>query len=343
VRFDGRDIREVTSAALRNQVGIVFQESVLFDTTIRENIRMGQLTATHAEIEAAARDAEIHDVIAALPEGYDTAVGERGSRLSGGQRQRVAIARALVRAPSVLVLDEATSALDPQTEGSVNETIRRLAAGRTVLSVTHRLAPVVHCDRVFVLDRGQVVEDGSHEELLARDGVYARLWNKQRGFTVSDDGETAEITPARLAAVPLFAALEPDLLAELATRMRSDRAEAGQFLMREGETGDRFYVVARGRLEVLKQAGDGHLEQVDIVEDGDYFGEISLLRDVPRTASVRALTPVVYLSLKRDQLLRLLARVPGLRERLDQLIQARLEENAAVARGTAGVVADAPA
>jgi ATP-binding cassette subfamily B protein len=324
VRFDGRDVRGVTSEALRAQLGIVFQESILFDTSIRENVRLGRLTATDAEIVAAARLAEIHDFIESLPQGYETRVGERGSRLSGGQRQRVAIARALVRDPSVLVLDEATSSLDPETEAAVQETIRKLARGRTSLSVTHRLAPVVHATRVFVMDDGRVVEEGSHEELLAIRGVYASLWAKQQGFTVKGEG-IAEITAERLADVPIFSMLDDATRADLADKMTSEGCDAGTEVIREGAPGDKFYVVARGRLEVLRGAPGDRRARIGVFEDGDSFGEIALLRNVPRTATVRALTRVTYLTLKRDHFLRLVERTPGLRDALEQVVRARLE------------------
>jgi ATP-binding cassette subfamily B protein len=315
----------VTVATLRAQFGIVFQESILFDASIRENIRLGRPDATDAEVESAARQAEIHDFILTLPEGYDTRVGERGGRLSGGQRQRVAIARALVRQPSVLILDEATSALDPQTESSINETLRRLTRNHTVLSVTHRLAPVAHSDRVFVLERGKIVEEDTHDALLAKGGVYAKLWAKQHGFTVSADGAHAQITAERLGAVPIFASLDPELLAELASQMTSDSRDAGTLLIREGDPGNEFFVVAHGRLEVLKRTPDGHQQRVQVVDDGDYFGEIALIKDVPRTATVRSLTKVTYLTLNREHFLRLVDRVPRMREQIEEAIATRLE------------------
>jgi ATP-binding cassette subfamily B protein len=178
VTYDGHDISLVTQASLRSRIGVVFQDTVLFNTTIRENIRMGKLDASDAEVEAAARQAEMHEFIMKLPQGYATLVGERGGRLSGGQRQRIAISRAILRDPQILVLDEATSALDSETEAAINRTLERLGKGRTVVSVTHRLATIANCDRIFVLDRGSLVESGSHSELVARNGLYARLWAK---------------------------------------------------------------------------------------------------------------------------------------------------------------------
>ena len=178
VTIDGHDLRDVTQISLRTQLGVVFQDNFLFDTTIRENIRLGRPDATDAEIESAARDAGIHDVIVSLPEGYNSRAGAGGTGLSGGERQRVAIARALVRQPAILILDEPASALDAQTEAAINRTLQQLGKGRTVIAVTHRLTPSA-ADRILVFNAGRLVEEGNHRQLLAEGGVYAELWRAQ--------------------------------------------------------------------------------------------------------------------------------------------------------------------
>lgn len=180
---DGHDLRRVTQESWRSQIAVVFQDSFLFDTTMRENIRMGNPQATDREVEDAARAAEIHDFIVSLPRGYDSRTGDRGSSLSGGQRQRLAIARAILRNPAILVLDEATSALDPASESAINETLTRLARTRTVIAVTHRLRSVKRADQTFVLHGGRIVEQGKHQELLDLQGLYNQLWQKQQAQT----------------------------------------------------------------------------------------------------------------------------------------------------------------
>jgi len=178
IHIDGRDLDTVPRQALRAQLGAVFQQTYLFNTTLRENIRQGRLDASDTEIEQAAQAAEIHDFILSLPEGYDTRAGEGGGQLSGGQRQRIALARAILRDPAILVLDEATSALDPATEAAINATLEKLSQNRTVVSVTHRLTSVANLDQIFVMDKGKLVEQGRHKELLNLKGIYYGMWQE---------------------------------------------------------------------------------------------------------------------------------------------------------------------
>jgi ATP-binding cassette, subfamily B, bacterial len=175
VRIDGVDVRELSFESLADTVGVVSQETYLFHASVRENLRFARPDAADEEIEEAARAAQVHDVIAALPDGYDTVVGERGFRFSGGEKQRIAIARTVLRNPPVLVLDEATSALDVQTERAVEEALEQLAEGRTTLVIAHRLSTVRGADQIVVLDAGRIVERGTHDELLAAGGRYAAM------------------------------------------------------------------------------------------------------------------------------------------------------------------------
>ena len=179
ITVDGRDVRAVTQRSLRRAIGIVQQDVFLFADTIRENIRYGRPDATDAEVEQAARQAEIYDDICAMPDGFDTYVGERGALLSGGQKQRVAIARGFLKAPPILILDEATSALDSVTEARIQGAFDRLARGRTTLIIAHRLSTIRSADRILVIQDGVIAEQGSHQELLARNGVYATLYRTQ--------------------------------------------------------------------------------------------------------------------------------------------------------------------
>jgi len=180
ILIDGEDIRDVTQSSLRASIGMVPQDTVLFNDTIRYNIRYGRWDATDTEVEEAARLAQIDGFIRLAPRGYETEVGERGLKLSGGEKQRVAIARTILKAPPILVLDEATSALDSHTERDIQDALDRVAKNRTTLVIAHRLSTIVGADEILVLDQGTIVERGTHGQLLAQDGLYASMWNRQR-------------------------------------------------------------------------------------------------------------------------------------------------------------------
>ena len=179
IAIDGHDIRQVTADSLREQIGLVPQETMLFSTTVMENIRYGRLDATDEEVVEAARAANAEEFIKDLPEGYDTKLGERGLNLSGGQRQRLAIARAILKNPRVLILDEATSALDTESEKIVQDALDKLMVGRTSFVIAHRLSTIFNADQIFVVENGQLREHGTHEELLAAGGLYSNLYNIQ--------------------------------------------------------------------------------------------------------------------------------------------------------------------
>lgn len=180
ILIDGQDIKTVTQASLRQAIGMVPQDTVLFNDTIRYNIRYGRWDAGDDEVEEAARLAQIDGFIRMSPQGYETQVGERGLKLSGGEKQRVAIARTVLKAPPILVLDEATSALDSHTEAEIQGALERVSRNRTSLVIAHRLSTIVGADEIIVLDQGRIAERGTHARLLAADGLYASMWNRQR-------------------------------------------------------------------------------------------------------------------------------------------------------------------
>jgi len=207
ITIDGQDIARVTQKSLRQQIGMVPQDTVLFNDTIRYNIRYGRWEATDAEVEEAARLAQIDRFIRLSPKGYETEVGERGLKLSGGEKQRVAIARTILKGPPILVLDEATSALDSHTEKEIQDALERVSRGRTTLVIAHRLSTIVGADEIIVLDAGEIVERGTHHALLATDGLYASMWNRQREAEearerlarAADDGQAPNRNPPPVA------------------------------------------------------------------------------------------------------------------------------------------------
>ena len=197
ITIDGQDIRDVSQASVRRATGIVPQDTVLFNDTIYYNIAYGRPDASPAEVESAARLAHIHNFIMALPDGYQSMVGERGLKLSGGEKQRVAIARTVIKDPCILLFDEATSALDTQTEQEIQANLRELAQGRTTLIIAHRLSTVVDADEIIVLDQGQIVERGTHADLLVADGRYAEMWRRQQeGADNGNNGRAGQTEPA---------------------------------------------------------------------------------------------------------------------------------------------------
>jgi len=330
VCFDGIDLRSALLDSLYRQVGIVFQESFLFNTSVRENIRLGKAGATDAEVEQAAKAAELHDLVVQMPHGYDTNVGERGGRLSGGQRQRVAIARALIRNPSLIILDEATSALDPGTEAAINETLDRVSKGRTVVSVTHRLKSVRNYEHIFVFKEGKVIEHGSHEKLLHVGGSYAGMWRRQNGTSVTATGELRIKDVSILRDVPLFQNLEDAYLREISEMFLTERIPSGRTIITQGDEGNKFYIIIHGKVAVSITDEAGNILHVATLDDGDYFGEIALLAGIPTTASVVTLVPSIFISLQREQLNKLVQQHAGLGEQMRDALERRMAETDAL-------------
>jgi len=326
--INGMRLDKHNLATYRDRLAVVFQDNFMFQGTIKENIAISKQHATDEEIIRAAQLAEIHDYIMTLPLGYETAVHDEGSNFSGGQRQRLAIARALVRDPQLLILDEATSALDPATEAAMNETIKKLAKQRTVVSVTHRLSTVADADLICVFNQGQLIEQGRHDELLALQGQYQFLWEKQAGFTFSDESDDVQIDAARLSKLTFFKPIAYELLEDIAMLFNTERYEQGATIIQEGERGEKFYIVIRGKVEVLKRVMDdeGHVKDkpVAVLEDGDHFGEIALLQHVPRTATIKALTSCVVISLQRKHLQHILSRHPEINHYVHSILAERL-------------------
>jgi ATP-binding cassette, subfamily B, bacterial len=309
VYFDQYDLRDVTLESLRGQIAIVFQDTFIFDTTVRENIALARPSATDAEIKEAARAARLDGYIRTLPAGYDTILGERGVRMSGGQRQRLAIARALLRNARILILDEATSALDSRTEREIRETLAQVVRERTVISITHRLSLAEMADRVVVLDQGRVVEQGSHAELMQAGGLYQRLYEEQSGRPTASGRARIPIELVRLLAIPLFAGLSDATMEALAEQLVREEYAGGEDVIRQGELGDRLYLISRGQVEVL--VNDGGVERrLNTLKAGEYFGELALLSDAPRSATVRTMLPTQLYSLARPDFVALLEQEP---------------------------------
>jgi ATP-binding cassette subfamily B protein len=324
ILIDEQDLKQIKLASFLDLIGAVFQEPYLFNSTIQENLRLGCPYATDEEMIEAVKIVGIHELITQLPNGYDTPIENEGANLPSGIRQRVAIAQILLRNPSLLILDEVTSMLDPETEAFINEMINRISRGRTTVNITHRLNTVTHADIIYVFDQGQLVDQGTHEQLLANDGHYYHLWTKQQGFTINHDGSKAVIEASRLSRLPFFKSMDSAILEVLAQAFVTERKERDEYVIRQGEKGDKFYIIVRGKVEVSVQDTHGNLNRIAVLEDGEHFGEIALLRNVPRTAHVKALTHCIFLTLTSEQLIPLLNRYPSLREQLESTIVTRM-------------------
>nr|WP_249209299.1 ATP-binding cassette domain-containing protein [Magnetospirillum sulfuroxidans] len=323
VLLDGTDIAHIREDSLRANVGVVLQNALLFDATIGENILAGQPEADDDAVIAAAKAAGIHEAILTKPQGYDTPVTQAAGALSGGERQRIAVARALLRQAPILLLDEATSALDPASEQVVNGSVAALAPACTVVSVTHRLASVVDYDLILVLQDGRLVETGRHDDLLAQGGLYSQLWTRQQGMAtaVSEERSGPLITPDRLALIPFLSECSRQTLDELSDLFVLSRFAEGQYVFHQGDPGDHFYLIARGCVQVVVPTANGE-QVVNTLRDGDFFGELALLRNVPRSASIVAWADTWCLSLSCQHFLRIIQAEPGLHARVIAAVKA---------------------
>nr|WP_275667943.1 ABC transporter transmembrane domain-containing protein [Paenibacillus oryzisoli] len=323
VSINDYDIRILSEASLRKQSTLVTQDTFLFNTTIRDNLLLDS-GASEVEMIAAAKQANIHDVIAGWPNGYDTEVHHEGGSLSGGERQRLSIARALLRKPNLLLLDEVTSALDPATESDINQLIERLKSEKTIVSVTHRLSSVMNADCIHVFQDGRIIDSGTHQELLHKNNLYRTLWDKQYGFNLSQDGLYATVEMDRLAKLPFFEGIAPTLLKNIALLFTTETCNEGENIVREGDEGNKFYIIVRGKFEIIKRMPDGVERRVAVLQDGDHFGEIALLHNVPRNATVRAMGPSVLLSVRQEAFHRLMAEHPQIKQSLEHTLQKRI-------------------
>ncbi|GGG01778.1 multidrug ABC transporter ATP-binding protein [Paenibacillus albidus] len=324
VRIDGQDLRGVSEVSLRKVATLVTQDTFLFEATLRENLMLGNTGLSEDEMLQAAREARIHEVVSGWPDGYDTWVRSEGGPLSGGERQRIALARALLRRPGLLLLDEVTSALDAATEADINRLLTNIRGRTTVVSVTHRLASVMHADLIYVFNEGSIAESGTHNQLLAKEGLYNSLWQKQHGFHLSSDGLHASVDISRLSQLPFFEGIERPLLEEISGLFSTEVCSEGESLVREGETGNKFYIIVRGKFEVLKHCPGQEAVRVAVLQDGDHFGEMGLLRNIPRTATVRALSNSTLLSLEREAFERMLSRYQQMLQSLEDMLRQRM-------------------
>jgi len=334
IRWDGVDVCQATRASLRDQVTVLLQDTFVVRATIYDNVRMGRPDAAEADVLEAARTAGLHEAVVGLPNGYDTVVGDRDAVLTTALRQRLGVARALLAGGSVVLMDDATAALETHAQRDLEAALRGPDRARTLIRVTQRLSTIADADCIYVLDDGRIVEHGTHDELVERGGLYVQLLNDEVGDANLGGARQAVRRLSRLAP---FAQLPPAVLEGLAKLVLFMVREAGQEIVRQGSTSDELFIIGRGELEVLVRDEQRQERLVNVLGEGDYVGEISFLRGVPRTATLRARTRTELYVLRRldvDQLLAGLDAGP-LTQRSDVLTQieataqARLDDTAA--------------
>lgn len=323
VTWDGVNVRQLTRDSLRRELAVLTQEQYVFNVTIYDNIRYGGINATEEEVVAAARAAGLHDFIMGLPAGYDTQVNDRDTSLGLGHRQRLAAARVLLRPASVVLMDDALSALDAPGQRELEQALRGPAGTRTLVKIAQRVSAVTDCDLVYVMDGGAVVEQGRHEELTDRGGLYTQLVKDELGEGAVS-GAFAAVR--RLAKQAPFSSLPPEILEEVARLMLYAERGPGDVICRQGSVGDELYFIGKGEVEILLETEDGAERILGYLEEGEYFGEISFLRRVPRTATCRACTNCELHILRRQDFDHLMDRLGSdVTAHLDRTAQERIE------------------
>ncbi len=326
VTWDGTDIRAARRDAVRAQIITLSQDTFIFSTTIYENILIGCHVAAESDVVAAAIRVGLHDAILALPNGYDTVVGDRDTTLSTPQRQRLAAARALLRTDaSVVLMEDALSAVEAADQREIEQALRGPRGSRTLIKVAQRLTAVTDADEIFVVDNGAVVEHGTHDELLDRGGIYTQMIRDELGEAAVSGARQAA---RRLSKLGPFASLPPEVLEETARLLLYAERRAGEVICRQGTMGDELYIIGRGHVEiVVEDEEQGEERIVNVLGEGDYVGEISFIRRTPRTATVRAQDKVELHVLQRLDFDALLERLgAGTVAQLEHTAQERIED-----------------
>ncbi|MCC7105163.1 MAG: ATP-binding cassette domain-containing protein [Chloroflexi bacterium] len=315
VKIDGEDIRHFSLGGLRSRISIVSQDTFCFNTTIRENIRFGRMDASDEEVEEAARSARLHEFVMSLPSGYDTVVGERGVRLSGGQRQRISIARTMLRNSPIIILDEATSALDAETESEILAELDQVTAGKTVITITHRLALAMRADTICVLQAGRILEQGTHRELMERRGLYHRLFEEQNEQLLeSGANEQLDRTVQQLRSVPVFSLLPVQAVEPMSHLLVSQRFAPGDIISGASDKRDTLYLLRDGEVEIVThddKTGEGHRTSIQTSEDLTGHGGMAVLLNLPEGVIGRAVTPLLVDVLDSASMRRLLSNGDG--------------------------------
>ncbi len=319
ITFDNQfEIKDISENTLREQMTIVMQESLLFNMSIHDNILMGRLDASKEEVIEAAKWVGLHKEITELPEAYDTVIGENGCLLSGGQRQRLSLARGLIRQSGFLLLDDVTSAVDAINEAEINASLLKLLKTKSLILATHRLNIVSHFDYIYVLNKGYIIDEGTHQDLLNTSTFYAESWRKQNIVTISDNEKISAIDIEYFKSMGFFKQFDEDFLNILVHAFQIENYDPNQVIFKQNSFGDKFYMIARGEVDVLKSSAQSTPDQlVATLSEGDYFGEIALLYNSPRNASIKTRSSCTLLTLTRNQFHEILNQNPLIKKRLE--------------------------